>query len=255
MEFLEDDFAINVEDLVVKYGQKVAVNNLSFKIKKGQIFGLLGPNGAGKTSTIKAITGLIETKNGRIEILGKDLETNLVWVKSVIGVVPENPALLDSLTPNEFLELVASVRKMNNTQRIKSLVNAFNFEEYLDTPIASLSLGNRQKCVIIAALMHDPPILILDEPFNGLDVRSVKIFKDIIIRHKQNGGSVLFSTHIMDVAEKICDTVCILDNGFKVAEGTLQELKQNIHGSSLEEVFLKVTHMEKEIEEVLKGLE
>jgi ABC-2 type transport system ATP-binding protein len=251
---MEEENAIVVNDLVVRYGQKVAVNNLSFVVPKGKVYGLLGPNGAGKTSTIKAIIGLVEKHSGNVRVLGKDVDSDPLWVKSNVGVVPENPTLLDSLTPNEFFELVASLRKMEDTRRIKSLVKAFEFEEYLDTPIASLSLGNKQKCTVIAAIMHEPKVLILDEPFNGLDVRSVRIFKDIIVNHVKNGGSVLFSTHIMDVAEKICDLVCIIDNGIKVAEGTMEQLKESIHGSNLEEIFLKATHMEKEIDEVVKAL-
>jgi ABC-2 type transport system ATP-binding protein len=246
--------AIEVKELVVKYGQKVAVNYLSFQVPMGTIFGLLGPNGAGKTSTIKAIIGLVEKASGTIRVLSRDAVSDSAWIKSNIGVVPENPALLDSLTPNEFFELVASLRRMKDANRIKSLVDAFEFREYLDTPIASLSMGNKQKCAVIAAIMHEPKILILDEPFNGLDVRSVKIFKDIIVNHVRNGGAALFSTHIMDVAERICDRVCIIDNGIKVAEGSMQELKETIQGSTLEEIFLKATHMEKEIDEVVKAL-
>lgn len=240
---------------MVSYGSKVAVNHLSFDVERGSIYGLLGPNGAGKTSTIKAILGLVDKQSGRIEILGHDAEIDSVWVKYNIGIVPESPVLFDSLTPNEFFELLASVRSLNDTKRLRSLVNAFEFEQFLDTPIASLSLGNKQKCAVIAALMHDPAVLILDEPFNGLDVRSVRIFKDILQRYISSGGAVLFSTHIMDVAERICTKVGIIDQGNKVAEGSMEGLKETIHGSTLEEVFLKATHMEKEIEDVLKALE
>jgi ABC-2 type transport system ATP-binding protein len=252
---LQADEAIGIESLVVKYADKVAVDGLTFSVSKGSIYGLLGPNGAGKSSTIKAIVGLVQRASGRVRILGKDIDEDPVFVKSNIGLVPENPVLLDSLTPNEFFELIASVRRLNDTKRMKSLVYAFEFEEFMDTPIASLSLGNKQKCAVIAALAHEPKVLILDEPFNGLDVRSVRIFKDIISKHAENGGAVLFSTHIMEVAEKICDRVGIIDHGIKVAEGTMQSLKESIHGSSLEEVFIKVTNMEKEIEDVLKALE
>jgi len=247
--------ALRVEGLVVKYAEKVAVDGLTFSIAKGSVYGLLGPNGAGKSSTIKAIMGLVKRAAGKVSVLGKDVDQQPIFVKSNIGLVPENPVLLESLTPNEFFELIASVRKLKDTRRMMSLVNAFEFEEFMDTPIASLSLGNKQKCAVVAALAHEPKVLILDEPFNGLDVRSVRIFKDIISKHAANGGAVLFSTHIMEVAEKICDVVGIIDHGIKVAEGSMQGLKESIHGSSLEEVFLKVTNMEKEIEDVLKGLE
>lgn len=249
------DEALSVEKLIVRYAQKVAVDQLSFSVPKGTIYGLLGPNGAGKSSTIRAIIGLVERASGKIKVLGKDADEDPIWVKSNIGLVPENPVLLDSLTPNEFLELVASVRRLGDTKRMKSLVNAFEFEEFMDTPIASLSMGNKQKCAVIAALAHDPKVLILDEPFNGLDVRSVRIFKDIIKKHADAGGAVLFSTHIMEVAEKICDKVCIINRGVKVAEGTVEGLKETVHASNLEDIFLKATNMETEIEEVLKALE
>jgi ABC-2 type transport system ATP-binding protein len=247
--------AIRVDDLVVRYGQKTAVNHLSFSVKKGEIYGLLGPNGAGKTSTIKALIGLTERDSGTVEVLGRDIDSDAVWIKGKIGVVPENPVLFDSLTPNEFLELVASLRKLPDMKKTRSLVTAFEFDEFMDTPIASLSMGNKQKVTVIAALMHGPEVLILDEPFNGLDVRSVRIFKDLLVRHTSGGGAVLFSTHIMDVAERICNEVGIIDQGAKVAEGTMEQLKASIHGSTLEEVFLKATNMEKEIDEVLKALE
>jgi ABC-2 type transport system ATP-binding protein len=249
------DEAIHVEDLVVRYGAKVAVNHLSFSVRKGTIYGLLGPNGAGKTSTIRALIGLTERESGKVLVLSKDIDSDPVWIKSRIGVVPENPVLFDSLTPNEFLELVASLRRLPDMKKTKSLVTAFEFDEFMDTPIASLSMGNRQKVTVIAALMHDPELLILDEPFNGLDVRSVRIFKDLLVRHTSSGGAVLFSTHIMDVAERMCNEVGIIDQGVKVAEGTMNQLKESIHGSTLEEVFLKATNMEKEIDDVLKALE
>lgn len=246
--------AISVVGLVVRYGDKVAVNGLSFTVRRGTVYGLLGPNGAGKTSTIKALVGLVEGE-GTIRILGRDAKKDPIWAKQQIGLVPESPTLFDALTPNEFFELLASIRRLRDTTRLRSLIRAFAFEEYLDTPIGALSMGNRQKCAVIAALMHEPPILILDEPFNGLDVRSVKIFKDLIAKHREAGGAVLFSTHIMEVAERICDRVCILNEGSKVAEGSVEGLKRMIHGSTLEEVFLRATHMEEEIQDVLKGLE
>jgi ABC-2 type transport system ATP-binding protein len=247
--------ALRVKGLVVRYGAKVAVQGLSFSIPMGTIYGLLGPNGAGKTSTIRAVLGLVEKEAGSIEVLGRDLDEDPLWAKANTGYVPESPALLDSLTPNEFFELIASVRKMKDLRRLRALVDAFMLGPHMDTPIASLSLGNRQKCAVIAALMHEPRLLLLDEPFNGLDVRSVRIFKDLIARHVEAGGAVLFSTHIMEVAERLCQRLCILDRGVKVAEGTMEELKGALRGSTLEEVFLRATHMEAEIRDVLRGLE
>jgi ABC-2 type transport system ATP-binding protein len=246
---------ISVSELVVKYDSKVAVNRLSFTVKEGQIYGLLGPNGAGKTSTIKAILGLVDPAAGSVTVYGKSVENDPVDVKSKVGAVLESPVLFDSLTPNEFLEFVGSVRKVRDSQKVKSLVDAFDIQEYMDTPIVALSMGNKQKVAVIAALIHEPSLLILDEPFNGLDVRSVAIFKDLILSHVKKRGAVLFSTHIMDVAERICTEVGIIDQGQMVAQGTMEELKEKIHGSTLEEIFLKATNLEQEIDEILKGLQ
>ncbi|MEM3794629.1 MAG: ABC transporter ATP-binding protein, partial [Thermoprotei archaeon] len=166
----------------------------------------------------------------------------------------ENPVLFDSLTPNEFFEFVASVRGVRDVDRIRALVEAFDLQAYMETPIAALSLGNKQKVAVVAALLHNPGLLILDEPFNGLDVRAVAIFKDVLLKHIERGGAVLFSTHIMEVAEKICTRVGIIHQGRMVDEGTVDELKLRIHGSSLEEILLKATQLEKDVAEALRGL-
>lgn len=248
------DEPLVVEGLVVKYGSKVAVDGLTFHVRPGEVYGLLGPNGAGKTSTIRAILGLVEPYSGSALVYGKSAKTDPVYVKSRVGAVLENPVLFDSLTPNEFLEFVASVRGVRDVERIRALVEAFDLEQYMDTPIAALSLGNKQKVAVVAALIHNPGLLILDEPFNGLDVRSVAIFKDIIIKHVERGGAVLFSTHIMEVAEKICTRVGIIHEGRMVDQGTVEELKARIHGSNLEEILLKATNLEEDVAEALRGL-
>lgn len=251
----EDDIPLAVEGLTVSYGDRTAVDNLSFTIPRGQIFGLLGPNGAGKTSTLKAILGLVEKKSGRTLVYGRDVSEDPAYVKSRIGVVLESPVLFDSLTPNEFIEFVASVRRMKSTDRIAHLADAFALTEHMDTPIASLSQGNRQKTTIVAALMGEPGLLLLDEPFNSLDVRSVKIFRELILSHVRKGNSVLFSTHILDVVEKMCERIGIIDRGVMVEQGTVAELRERLKGSTLEEIFLRATNMEQEIETLLKGLE
>ncbi|MEM0120933.1 MAG: ABC transporter ATP-binding protein [Thermoprotei archaeon] len=248
------DEPLVVEGLVVKYGEKVAVDGLSFHLRPGEIYGLLGPNGAGKTSTIKAIIGLVEPSSGSVKVYGRGAKDDPVYVKSQVGAVLENPVLFDSLTPNEFFEFVASVRGVRDVDRIRALVEAFDLQAYMETPIAALSLGNKQKVAVVAALLHNPGLLILDEPFNGLDVRAVAIFKDVLLKHIERGGAVLFSTHIMEVAEKICTRVGIIHQGRMVDEGTVDELKLRIHGSSLEEILLKATQLEKDVAEALRGL-
>jgi ABC-2 type transport system ATP-binding protein len=245
---------VRVLNLLVRYGPKKAVDGLTFEVGRGEIYGLLGPNGAGKTSTIKAMIGLVDMEGGSVSVYGRDVRNEAVEVKSLVGTVLESPVLFDSLTPNEFFEFVGSVRKLKDEKRVKVLVDALELGEYVDTPIAALSMGNKQKVAMITALMHEPKLLILDEPFNGLDVRSVAIFKDLILNQAEKGGAVLFSTHIMEVAERICTRVGIIDKGKMVAEGTVDQLKATIRGSTLEEVFLKATNLEQEISGIIKGL-
>ncbi|MEM2261761.1 MAG: ABC transporter ATP-binding protein, partial [Ignisphaera sp.] len=163
-----------VQGLTVRYGSFTAVDNISFIVNPGEIYGLLGPNGAGKTSTLKTIIGLVQPASGRVEVFGKPLSEE-VAVKSMIGYVPEEVILMDSLTPREFLEFVASIRRLDKNTvntRLEKLVSAFQLGEYFDTPIAALSKGNKQKVAIVAALLHEPQLLILDEPLIGLDAFS-----------------------------------------------------------------------------------
>ncbi|MDP7975993.1 MAG: ABC transporter ATP-binding protein [Thermoprotei archaeon] len=243
---------LEVNSLVVKYGEKVAVDHLSFSVKPGEIYGLLGPNGAGKSSTIKAILGLVPAQEGTIRVMGKQAPSKEVM--NYIGAVLESPAIFDVLTPLEFFEFVASVRRVNDPSRLNGLVEAFELRQYLKTPIASLSMGNKQKVAVIAAMLHRPKLLLLDEPFNGLDVKSVRIFKELLKMHVEGGGSVIFSTHIMDVAEKICTRVGIINEGKMVAEGTVEELRNQVKAASLEDVFLKATEEEEEVKSLINAL-
>ena len=242
---------LKVKDLVVKYGDKVAVNSISFEVKEGEIFGLLGPNGAGKSSTIKAIMNLVPFK-GEITLYNNPIDTK---AKNKIGYVSEEFILLESLTPKEFFEFIASVRGIKDVDaRFKKLVKAFGIEQYLETPIAALSMGTKQKVSIISALLHNPPLLILDEPLNGLDAKSSRILKEIMIKHTKEKGAIIFSTHIMEIAEKICDRIAIINKGQIVAEGTIDDLRRLSSSADLEDIFLKVTGQVDEIEDILKVL-
>lgn len=253
------DIAVKVENLVVSYGSIMAVNGLTFQVRSGEVYGLLGPNGAGKTSTIKVLAGVLEPTSGYVEVFGYPI-SNEIAVKSLIGYIPENIVLLDSLTPREFFEFIASVRKLNSKAvnlRLSQLVSAFNLKEYFDTPIAALSMGTKQKVAVIAALLHDPPLLVLDEPLNGLDARSSRILKELISIHTRKGGAVILSTHIMEIAEKLCTRVGIINRGKLIGEGTIDELKKLVKSveGSLEDVFLKVTEQENDVREIIKALE
>ncbi|MGB9713773.1 MAG: ABC transporter ATP-binding protein [Candidatus Bathyarchaeales archaeon] len=251
--------AVTVEGLVVAYGSFMAVDNLSFTVQSGEIYGLLGPNGAGKTSTIKALVGVLQPRSGKIEIFGMPLSDE-VAVKSQIGYVPEEVVLFDSLTPREFFEFIASVRRLKAevvNPRLEKLAYALDIKQYFDTPIAALSRGNKQKVAVTAALLHEPKLLILDEPLIGLDARSSKILKELVTFHAKKGGAVIFSTHIMEVAEKLCTKVGIINNGRLVGEGTVEELRKIVESAegSLEDIFLKVTEQEADMREIIKALE
>jgi ABC-2 type transport system ATP-binding protein len=254
-----DAVAVKVEGLVVSYGSFVAVEDLSFTVKDGEIYGLLGPNGAGKTSTIKVLVGVLEPLSGKIEIYNTSLSDE-VAVKSQIGYVPEEVVLLDSLTPREFLEFVASIRHLKGetvNSKLERYVSALELKQYFDIPIAALSMGNKQKVAIIAALLHEPKLLILDEPLIGLDARSSKILKELIVFHAKKGGAVIFSTHIMEVAEKLCTKVGIINKGKIVGEGTVDDLRKLVRSAegSLEDIFLKVTEQEAGMQDIIKALE
>ncbi len=253
------ELAVRVHGLVVNYGSFTAVDNLSFAVKSGEIYGLLGPNGAGKTSTIKVLVGVREPSAGEIEIFNTPFSDE-VAAKSKIGYVPEEVVLLDSLTPREFLEFVVSIRGLERAavnSRLERLTSAFELKQYFDTPIAALSMGNKQKVAIIAALLHEPRLFILDEPLVGLDARSSKILKELITFHAKKGGAVIFSTHIMEVAEKLCTRVGIINNGRIVGEGTVDELRRLVRSAegSLEDIFLKVTEQEAGMQDIIKALE
>ena len=224
------------------------------EVREGEIYALLGPNGAGKTTTIKMLMGLLDPDSGRAKVFGVDSKENPVEVKNLVGYVPEEQQLYDSLTPRELFNFIASIRRLPQetiTKRMKAFVKALDFEQYYDNMIVTLSLGNKQKTMLIAALLHRPKLLILDEPFSSLDVRSAKIMKDIVKIHTENGGSVLMSTHVMEVAEGLCDRVGIIDEGKLIAEGTLDELrsKSDREGANLEAIFLKLTEQEDEVAE------
>ena len=247
-----------VEELYKSYGNVRALDGLTFTVDKGSIYGLLGPNGAGKTTTLNIISGILDRDSGKVQVYGFDPSIDGLKVKSLIGYVPEEQALYESLTPREFFEFVASVRGLDKDlaqQRVKLLVEAFDLQKYFDSPIISLSMGTRQKVSIISALIHSPRLLVLDEPFIGLDARTVAIMKGIIREHVKNGGTVLFSTHIMEVAEKICTKVGIIHKGRLVAEGSVEELTGMVKASDLEEIFLKVTGEEDEVSRIIAGLE
>jgi len=256
---MNDSIMISVKDLKKFFGDVKAVNGISFDVKKGEVFGLLGPNGAGKTTTIKLLLGLLEPNEGTIKIMDLNPEIDEVQIKSRVGYVSEEPLIFKSLTPKDLFNFIASIRKLNaeeTSERAQEYMESLGALEYYEQLVATLSHGNKQKIQIISSILHDPDLLILDEPLSGLDAKSVKVVKEIIDIHIENGGAVLFSTHIMEIAEDLCDRIAILNRGKIVGIGTMDELRQQADhvGANLEDVFLRLTEQDVSVNEIVKKL-
>jgi ABC-2 type transport system ATP-binding protein len=251
---------LSIENLSVSYGTKRAVRGLSLTVRPGEVYGLLGSNGAGKSSTMKSVVGLLRPSEGRVRIFGVDPVVDGVTAKASFGYVPESTLLFDALTPLEFLEYVASVRRLPSdiaTLRAQAFARAFQVEEEFQQPLATLSNGTRQKILVIAALIHQPALLVLDEPFNNLDPRSVRIVKELLAGYVASGRcGILFSTHTMEVAEQLCHRVGILDRGELRGEGTVAELRtQGERGDeTLEAIFLRLTREEEGVRDAVRAL-
>ena len=252
---------LRIDRLTVDYGPRRAVDGLTLEVRPGEIYGLLGSNGAGKSTTIKATVGLLRPKAGEVRVFGEEVGADPVRAKSRIGYVPETSLLYEALTPREFLEFVAGVRRLpreETTARLRAYASALRLDEELERPIATLSLGTRQKVLVIAAFLHQPPLLVLDEPLNGLDPRAVRLVKELLVRYvSQDGRGVLFSTHTMGVAQELCHRIGILDQGVLRAEGNLEQLRGRIAqgDATLEEVFLRLTREDEGISETVRSLE
>ncbi len=227
-----------------KKGKKV-IDNINLEIRDGEIFGFLGPNGAGKTTTIKMITGILDIDEGDILIDGNSIRTNPLEAKKRFGLVPDNPDIFIKLKGIEYLNFIADIYKISEEERIekiKNLSKQFEMENVLNNKIQSYSHGMRQKIVIMSTLLHDPQNLILDEPMTGLDPRSSFDLKRIMREHTKQNKSVFFSTHILEVAERLCDRVGIINRGKLVFIGTYEEMKREFNKkASLEELFMEIT--------------
>ena len=232
---------LTVKNLVKIYdNNKKAVDNISFEINNGEIFGFIGPNGAGKTTTIKAIMGLITFDNGTIEFDGINIVSNPIEFKKKVVYIPDNPDLYDSLTGIQFLNFIANIYDISKQQRnddIRKYGDLFNLTNNLGDLISSYSHGMKQKLALISAFIRHPKLLILDEPFVGLDPEAAQLVKELMKDICNEGGSVFFSTHVLEVAEKLCDNVAIINKGALVACGKMEDV---IGDQSLEEVFFEV---------------
>jgi ABC-2 type transport system ATP-binding protein len=225
-------------------GRVKAVDGLTLTIKPGEIFGFLGPNGAGKTTTIKLIVGLLKPDAGRIVVEGFDVQKEPLRTKSLTTYVPDTPAIYERLTGLEYLNFIGDVYgvpKAERLARIERWLDLFELTSAVSSPIQSYSHGMKQKIVLTSAILPDPRVMVLDEPLVGLDPRSAHHLKELMRSHCDRGGTLFFSTHIMEVAEKLCDRIGIIDRGRLVACGTMDELKRLNGEQSLERIFLDLT--------------
>jgi len=244
------DSIIEVSDLTKFYRDFLAVNHISFEVKRGEVFGFLGPNGAGKTTTIKILTGLIQPTEGTATIQGKDVRTKIVEIKKTIGVVTEDSNLYDELSVFDNLRFVGQlygVSHLDREKRIGELLKRFDLESKRESKFATLSKGMKRKVTIAAALIHSPQVVFLDEPTTGLDVLSARILRALIKELKSLGVTIFLTTHYIEEAEQLCDRVGILVNGTIKTVDTPGNLIATTHSKNLEEAFIEITGLKEEI--------
>ncbi len=231
---------LKIEHLSKKFGDKSAVDDLSIHIKPGEIYGFIGHNGAGKTTTLKSVAGILSFDSGEIYINGKSIKTQPLECKKDIAYIPDNPDIYDYMTGIKYLNFIADifgVDTQSRNERITRYAELFELTDDLAQPIASYSHGMKQKLVLISAWIHQPKLIIMDEPFVGLDPKASHLLKGMMRELCDLGGAIFFSTHVLEVAEKLCDKIAIIKNGKLVRSGTMAEVKGD---DSLEEIFLEL---------------
>lgn len=239
---------IQIQNITKTYNSAVrAVDNLNLTVNNGEIVGFIGPNGAGKTTTLKMLTGILRPDSGSIHINEYDIRRDALKAKQEIGYIADSPDMFLRLKGIEFLNLISDIYKVESEvrkERILTLATRFELLEVLDEPMQSYSHGMRQKMMVAAALVHNPSVWILDEPLTGLDPKSAFALKNMMREHADAGNSVLFSTHVLEVAEKLCDKVIIINHGKTLFYGTLEELAAKYPDKDLEKIFLEMTAYE-----------
>ena len=231
---------LKIEHLIKIYGDKKAVDDLSLHIKPGEIYGFIGHNGAGKTTTLKSIVGILQFDSGEIYIDGRSIKESPIECKKNFAYIPDNPDLYDFMTGIKYLNFIADIFGVEESvrqERIRKYAEMFEITDDLAQPIASFSHGMKQKLAIIAAWIHNPKLIIMDEPFVGLDPKAAHLLKGMMRDVCDNGGAIFFSTHVLEVAEKLCDKVAIIKGGKLIRSGTMEEVQGD---DSLEEVFLEL---------------
>ena len=231
---------LTIQHLTKRYGEKKAVDDLSLHIAPGEIYGFIGHNGAGKTTTLKSVVGILQFDEGEITIYGHSVKADPLTCKRELAYIPDNPDLYDFMTGIKYLNFVADIFGVGAAERqarIRRYADAFELTDDLAQPIAAYSHGMKQKLAIIAAWLHQPRLIIMDEPFVGLDPKASHLLKGMMREVCDNGGAIFFSTHVLEVAEKLCDKVAIIKGGKLIRSGTMEEVKGD---DSLEEVFLEL---------------
>ena len=231
---------LNIKNFTKIYANgKVAVDDISLDVESGDIFAFIGPNGAGKTTTIKSVVGINDFNKGEILIDGMNILEKPIECKKILAYIPDNPDIYDTLTGTQYLELVADIfgiTKEDRNARTKEYAEQLGLEKDLNSPISTYSHGMKQKLVLISAFIHNPKLIVMDEPFVGLDPKASFTMKEIMKKFVSNGSAIFFSTHVLEVAEKLCNKVAIIKDGKIIACGTMEEVKKN---ESLEKVFLE----------------
>jgi ABC-2 type transport system ATP-binding protein len=237
---------IEIRDCTKKYGELVAVDNLSLSVEKSGIFGLLGPNGAGKSTTIKMLVGLIRPDSGIIKISGYDMSRDPVSAKQVLAYVPEKGYVFEKLTAWEYLTFIAGLYHIDEDPFQKNALEylkVFGLYEWKDEIIGNFSMGMKQRLLLTSAFMRNPKVIILDEPHNGLDPKGVRLLKDVLFKIRNEGATIVLSTHIIAIAEQICDRIAIINKGSVIAQGTNEDLRNYAQAAdkTLEDIFLRLT--------------
>ena len=235
---------LRIKNYSKSYDDKLVVKGINLDVKKGEIYGFIGHNGAGKTTTIKSIAGILDFEGGEIFIDGKSIKEDPIECKKIMAYIPDNPVLYEGLTGIKYLNFIGDIYKVEASRRtelIKKYSECFELDKNLGDSISSYSHGMKQKLAIISALIHEPKLLLLDEPFVGLDPKAAHILKQIMREICDQGGCIFFSTHVLEVVEKLCDHVCIIKSGEIIKDGTVEEI---VGDSSLEDVFLELANYE-----------
>ena len=238
------DPIVKFDEVVFCYDRGEVLHGISFQLSPGEVIGLLGPNGAGKSTTIKLICGILSGASGSVSVFSMPMPERSINVKQRIGYVPESAELFDSLTGQEFLELSGRLHDVEEDtlqKRIRDILETFELTSDRNSRLDKYSKGMRQKVLIAAALLHNPDLILLDEPLSGLDVNAAILIKDLIAALAAAGKTILYSSHVLDVVEKVCDRVLIINKGSVIADSTPRELKASAHASTLEEVFRILT--------------